>query len=219
MEENKAVNSRFKRVCVFCGSSTGKRNCYREAALELGKELVSRRLDLVYGGGSVGLMGLVSQEVHRGGGHVLGIIPKTLMRKEITGETVGEVKPVADMHQRKAEMARHSDCFIALPGGYGTLEELLEVITWAQLGIHDKPVGLINVDGYYNSLLTFLDKAVDDGFIRPSQRSIVVSAPTARELVQKLEEYVPLHDGVVAKARWEAEQLELNSSLQFEIAR
>ncbi|XWS24579.1 hypothetical protein CRYUN_Cryun28dG0115000 [Craigia yunnanensis] len=220
MEENKAVNSsRFKRVCVFCGSSSGKRNCYRDAALELGKELVSRRLDLVYGGGSLGLMGLVSQEVHRGGGHVLGIIPKTLMSKEITGETVGEVKPVADMHQRKAEMARHSDCFIALPGGYGTLEELLEVITWAQLGIHDKPVGLINVDGYYNYLLTFLDKAVDDGFIKPSQRNIIVSASTARELVQKLEEYVPMHDGVVAKARWEAEQLELNSSLQTEIAR
>ncbi|MBA0733954.1 hypothetical protein Gogos_017915 [Gossypium gossypioides] len=246
MEENKAVkSSRFKRVCVFCGSSYGKRNCYRDAALELGKELVSRRLDLVYGGGSVGLMGLVSQEVHRGGGHVLGIIPKTLMSKEvvstpspvlvkslwemmhkygfvlvkqITGETVGEVKPVTDMHQRKAEMARHSDCFIALPGGYGTLEELLEVITWAQLGIHDKPVGLINVDGYYNYLLTFLDKAVDDGFIKPPQRQIVVSAPTATELVQKLEEYVPMHDGVVAKASWEAEQLELNSSLQTEIA-
>ncbi|KAB2044776.1 hypothetical protein ES319_D01G113900v1 [Gossypium barbadense] len=183
MEENKAVkSSRFKRVCVFCGSSSGKRNCYRDAALELGKELVSRRLDLVYGGGSVGLMGLVSQEVHRGGGHVLGIIPKTLMSKEITGETVGEVKPVTDMHQRKAEMARHSDCFIALP-------ELLEVITWAQLGIHDKPVGLINVDGYYNYLLTFLDKAVDDGFIKPPQRHIVVSAPTATELVQKLEVY------------------------------
>ncbi|XP_022750550.1 cytokinin riboside 5'-monophosphate phosphoribohydrolase LOG5-like isoform X1 [Durio zibethinus] len=220
MEETKAVNSsRFKRVCVFCGSSSGKRNCYGDAALELGKELVSRRLDLVYGGGSVGLMGLVSQEVHRGGGHVLGIIPKTLMSKEITGETVGEVKPVADMHQRKAEMARHSDCFIALPGGYGTLEELLEVITWAQLGIHDKPVGLINVDGYYNYLLTFLDKAVDDGFIKPSQRNIIVSAPTARELVQKLEEYVPMHDGVVAKARWEAEQLDFNSSLQTEIVR
>lgn len=220
MDENKALNSsRFKRVCVFCGSSSGKRNCYSDAALELGKELVSRKLDLVYGGGSVGLMGLVSQEVHRGGGHVLGIIPKTLMNKEITGETVGEVKAVADMHQRKAEMARHSDCFIALPGGYGTLEELLEVITWAQLGIHDKPVGLINVDGYYNYLLSFLDKAVDDGFIKPTQRSIIVSAPTARELVQKLEEYVPMHDGVVSKARWEAEQLELNSSLQTEIAR
>ncbi|XP_015573580.1 cytokinin riboside 5'-monophosphate phosphoribohydrolase LOG5 isoform X1 [Ricinus communis] len=224
MEETRAAKSRFNRVCVFCGSSTGKKDCYRDAALELGQELVSRRLGLVYGGGSVGLMGLVSQEVHRGGGHVLGIIPKTLMNKEITGETIGEVRPVADMHQRKAEMARHSDCFIALPGGYGTLEELLEVITWAQLGIHDKPVkqlhvGLLNVDGYYNLLLTFIDKAVDDGFIMPSQRSIIVSAPNAKELVQKLEEYVPLHDGVVAKIKWEAEQVELNASLQTEIAR
>ncbi|KAJ6346264.1 hypothetical protein OIU78_008824 [Salix suchowensis] len=139
--EGKVVKpSRFKRVCVFCGSSTGKRNCYRDAATELGQELVAKRLDLVYGGGSIGLMGLVSQAVHSGGGNVLGIIPRTLMSKEITGETVGEVKPVADMHQRKAEMARNSDCFIALPGGYGTLEELLEVTTWAQLGIHDKPV-------------------------------------------------------------------------------
>ncbi|KAL0557385.1 hypothetical protein IC582_005922 [Cucumis melo] len=213
------LNSRFKRVCVFCGSSSGKRNCYREAAVELARELVSRRLDLVYGGGSIGLMGLVSREVHNGGGHVIGIIPKTLMRKEITGETVGEVRPVADMHQRKAEMARHSDCFIALPGGYGTLEELLEVITWAQLGIHDKPVGLLNVHGYYNSLLSFIDKAVDDGFIMPSQRSIIVSAPNAKELVQKLEEYVPVHDGVVAKAKWEAAQMELNASLQTEFYR
>lgn len=217
--QEKIAKSRFQRVCVFCGSSTGKRNCYRDAALELGQELVSRGLDLVYGGGSIGLMGLVSQEVHRGGGHVLGIIPKTLMSKEITGETVGEVRPVADMHQRKAEMARYSDCFIALPGGYGTLEELLEVITWAQLGIHDKPVGLLNVDGYYNYLLSFIDKAVDDGFIKPSQRHIIVSAPNATELVQKLEEYVPVHDGVVAKAKWEAEQVELNTSLQTDIAR
>ncbi|XP_022999748.1 cytokinin riboside 5'-monophosphate phosphoribohydrolase LOG1-like [Cucurbita maxima] len=216
---NQPIISRFKRVCVFCGSSAGKRNCYREAAVELAGELVSRRLDLVYGGGSIGLMGLVSQEVHNGGGHVIGIIPKTLMRKEITGETVGEVRPVADMHQRKAEMARHSDCFIALPGGYGTLEELLEVITWAQLGIHDKPVGLLNVHGYYNSLLSFIDKAVDDGFIMPSQRSIIVSAPNAKELVQKLEEYVPDHDGVMAKVKWEDEQMELNVSLQTEFYR
>ncbi|XP_023546903.1 cytokinin riboside 5'-monophosphate phosphoribohydrolase LOG1-like isoform X1 [Cucurbita pepo subsp. pepo] len=216
---NQPIISRFKRVCVFCGSSAGKRNCYREAAVELAGELVSRRLDLVYGGGSIGLMGLVSQEVHNGGGHVIGIIPKTLMRKEITGETVGEVRPVADMHQRKAEMARHSDCFIALPGGYGTLEELLEVITWAQLGIHDKPVGLLNVHGYYNSLLSFIDKAVDDGFIMPSQRSIIVSAPNAKELVQKLEEYVPVHDRVVAKVKWEDEQMELNASLQTEFYR
>ncbi|KAJ6906474.1 cytokinin riboside 5'-monophosphate phosphoribohydrolase LOG5-like [Populus alba x Populus x berolinensis] len=235
MEGKVLKPSRFKRVCVFCGSSTGKRKCYRDAANELGQELVAKRLDLVYGGGSIGLMGLVSQAVHSGGGNVLGIIPRTLMSKEITGETVGEVKPVADMHQRKAEMARNSDCFIALPGpmhfsllcinrsrelvsffilvvindvfgGYGTLEELLEVTTWAQLGIHDKPVGLLNVDGYYNYLLTFIDKAVDDGFIKPSQRNIIVSAPNAKELVQKLEEYVPVLDGVIAKASWEIER-------------
>ncbi|KAM7517344.1 hypothetical protein LguiA_006927 [Lonicera macranthoides] len=169
--------SRFKSVCVFCGSSTGKKICYSDAALDLGKEL-------------------------------------------ITGDTVGEVRPVASMHQRKAEMARHSDCFIALPGGYGTLEELLEVITWAQLGIHDKPVGLLNVEGYYNSLLTFIDKAVDEGFIMPSQRHIIVSAPTPTELVQKLEDYVAVHDGVVAKAKWEVEQVELNAStLHTDLAR
>ncbi|CAN1243104.1 Cytokinin riboside 5'-monophosphate phosphoribohydrolase LOG5 [Linum perenne] len=131
-----ARKSRFKRVCVFCGSSTGKRICYRDVAIELAHELVVRRLDLVYGGGSIGLMGLVSQAVHLSGCNVHGIIPRTLMSKEITGETIGEVRPVADMHQRKAEMARHSDCFIALL------------------------VGLLNVDGYYNNLLTFIDKAV-----------------------------------------------------------
>ncbi|XAR59882.1 hypothetical protein NMG60_11015881 [Bertholletia excelsa] len=202
MEKN-VVRSRFKRVCVFCGSSTGKRDCYRDAAIELAQEL---EIGPCVRWGSIGLMGLVSQAVHRGGGHVLGIIPKTLMNKELTGETVGEVKPVANMHQRKAEMARHSDCFIALPGGYGTLEELLEVITWAQLGIHEKPVGLLNVDGYYNYLLTFIDKAVDDGFIKPSQRHIFVSAPNAKELVQKLEDYVPVHDNIISTLKWEVER-------------
>ncbi|XP_074285916.1 cytokinin riboside 5'-monophosphate phosphoribohydrolase LOG5-like [Silene latifolia] len=199
------LSSRFKKVCVFCGSSTGNRDSYRLAAIELGQELVARRLDLVYGGGSIGLMGFVSQTVQDGGRNVTGVIPVALMDKEITGEPVGEVKAVADMHQRKAEMARHSDCFIALPGGYGTLEELLEVITWAQLGIHDKPVGLLNVDGYYNFLLTFIDKAVDDGFIQPSERHIFVSAPSAKELVQKLEEYQPVR-GVLSKSMWEVEQ-------------
>ncbi|CAL1355395.1 unnamed protein product [Linum trigynum] len=148
-------------------------------------------------------------------------MPKMLMSKEyvqLTGKTIGEVRAVADMHQRKAEMARHSDCFIALPGGYGTLEELLEVITWAQLGIHDKPVGLLNVDGYYDYLRTFIDKAVADGFIHPSQRSIIVSAPNAK-LLHKLEEYVPVHDGAVAKAKWEAEQVENNATLHPELDR
>ncbi|XP_077234431.1 cytokinin riboside 5'-monophosphate phosphoribohydrolase LOG7-like isoform X2 [Tasmannia lanceolata] len=152
-------------------------------------------------------MGLVSQAVHDGGRHVIGVIPKTLMPREITGESVGEVRAVSDMHQRKAEMARQADAFIALPGGYGTLEELLEVITWAQLGIHQKPVGLLNVDGYYNSLLSFIDKAVDEGFISPSARRIIISAPTAKELVRSLEEYVPEHDEAASKLIWEVDQL------------
>ncbi|KAI3523158.1 hypothetical protein L2E82_05419 [Cichorium intybus] len=197
------TRSRFKRICVFCGSSSGKKPSYQEAAIELGKELVEKRIDLVYGGGSVGLMGLVSQAVHDGGRHVLGVIPRTLMPREITGETVGEVKAVADMHERKAEMARQADAFIALPGGYGTLEELLEVITWAQLKIHHKPVGLLNVEGYYNSLLSFIDKAVDEGFISPTARRIIVSAPTAGQLVRQLEEFVPEYDEIAAKLSWD----------------
>nr|CAD1818917.1 unnamed protein product [Ananas comosus var. bracteatus] len=201
-------SSRFKRVCVFCGSSSGKKPSYQLAAIQLGHELVERNIDLVYGGGSVGLMGLVSQAVYNGGRHVLGVIPKILMPKEqITGVTVGEVRAVSDMHQRKAEMARQADAFIALPGGYGTLEELLEVITWAQLGIHEKPVGLLNVDGYYNSLLSFIDKAVDEGFVTPSARRIIVSAPTAHELLSKLEDYVPMHNGFGLKLSWEMEQI------------
>ncbi|MBA0793418.1 hypothetical protein Gohar_017827, partial [Gossypium harknessii] len=178
-------------------------------------------------------MGLISQAVHDGGRHVLGVIPRTLMPREvklfrplkwimrsrqfiwpinndtklnasqITGVTVGEVRAVSDMHQRKAEMARQADAFIALPGGYGTLEELLEVITWAQLGIHHKPVGLLNVDGFYNSLLCFIDKAVDEGFISPLARRIIVSAPTAKQLVRQLEEYVPQQDKITSKLVWE----------------
>ncbi|OWM74992.1 hypothetical protein CDL15_Pgr021343 [Punica granatum] len=197
------LSSRFRWVCVFCGSSAGNKPSYQLAAIQLAKELVERNIDLVYGGGSIGLMGLVSQAVFDGGRHVLGVIPKTLMPREITGETIGEVRAVLSMHQRKAEMARQSDAFIALPGGYGTLEELLEVITWAQLGIHDKPVGLLNVDGYYDSLLSFIDKAVDEGFISPSARRIIVSAPTAHELMCKLEEYAPEHHGVASKLSWE----------------
>ncbi|KAL2900080.1 Cytokinin riboside 5'-monophosphate phosphoribohydrolase LOG7 [Bienertia sinuspersici] len=180
MEETKPSNSR----------GSGKKLSYQEAAVELGNELVERRIDLVYGGGSVGLMGLVSQAAHDGGRHVLGVIPKSLVLKEITGETVGEIKTVSNMHQRKAEMAKQADAFIALPGGYGTLEELLEV-------------GLLNVDGYYNCLLSFIDKAVDEGFISPTSRGIIVSAPTAKELFRKLEEYVPEIDELSSKLIWE----------------
>ncbi|GLT57928.1 hypothetical protein SLA2020_308640 [Shorea laevis] len=217
-QQQSSMKSRFRRVCVFCGSSPGKNPSYQLAAIQLGRQLVERSIDLVYGGGSIGLMGLVSQAVFDGGRHVLGVIPKTLMPREITGETVGEVRAVSGMHQRKAEMSRQADAFIALPGGYGTLEELLEVITWAQLGIHDKPVGLLNVDGYYNSLLSFIDKAVDEGFIAPAARHIIVSAQTAHELMSKLEEYVPEHSGVASKLRWEMEQ-QLGYTAKSDIAR
>nr|XP_011460262.1 PREDICTED: cytokinin riboside 5'-monophosphate phosphoribohydrolase LOG7-like isoform X2 [Fragaria vesca subsp. vesca] len=139
-QEGAMKPSRFKRVCVFCGSSGGKNPSYQLAAVELGNELVQRNIDLVYGGGSLGLMRLVAQAVHDGGLYVLGVILKTLMSKEITGGSVGEVRVVSGMHERKAEMAREADAFVALPGGYGTLEEFLEVISWAQLGIHQKPV-------------------------------------------------------------------------------
>ncbi|XP_021721173.1 probable cytokinin riboside 5'-monophosphate phosphoribohydrolase LOGL10 [Chenopodium quinoa] len=224
MENNQMLkrfsgSSKFKRICVFCGSSPGKSPSYQVAALQLANQLVENKIDLVYGGGSIGLMGMVSKAVYNGGRHVLGVIPKTLMPKEITGETVGEVRPVSGMHQRKAEMARQADAFIALPGGYGTLEELLEVITWAQLGIHDKPVGLLNVDGYYNSLMSFIDKAVDEGFIAPAARSIIVSAPTAHELMSKLEDYVPNHHGEAPKLRWEIEQQLGYGTTKSEISR
>ncbi|KAI4366322.1 hypothetical protein MLD38_022209 [Melastoma candidum] len=210
--------SRFRSVCVFCGSSPGKNPSYQLAAIQLGKQLVERNIDLVYGGGSIGLMGLVSQVVYDGGRHVLGVIPKTLMPSEITGEKIGEVRAVSGMHQRKAEMARHADAFIALPGGYGTLEELLEVITWAQLGIHDKPVGLLNVDGYYNSLLSFIDKAVDEGFIAPSAGHIIVSAPTAHELLSKLEDYEPKHGEAASKLTWEDEDQQLGYYTKSDIS-
>lgn len=213
-----SMKSRFRRVCVFCGSSPGKNPNYQHAAVQLGKQLVERNIDLVYGGGSIGLMGLISQAVYDGGRHVLGVIPKTLMPREITGETVGEVRAVSGMHQRKAEMARQADAFIALPGGYGTLEELLEVITWAQLGIHDKPVGLLNVDGYYNSLLSFIDKAVDEGFVTPAARHIIVSAHTAHELMCKLEDYEAEHSGVASKLSWEMEQ-QLGYAIKSDISR
>lgn len=198
---------KFKRVCVFCGSNPGYKKVFSDAAVELGNEMVNRKMDLVYGGGSVGLMGHISQRVHDGGCHVLGIIPKALVPIEISGEAVGDVRIVSDMHERKAEMALEAEAFIALPGGYGTMEELLEMITWAQLGIHKKPVGLLNVDGYYDSLLILFDKGVEEGFIKPGARHIVLSAPTAKELLTKMEQYTPYTDHVAPHESWTMEQL------------
>ncbi|XP_019196845.1 PREDICTED: cytokinin riboside 5'-monophosphate phosphoribohydrolase LOG8-like [Ipomoea nil] len=195
--------SNFRRICVFCGSNSGHRKVFSDAAVELGNELVSRKIDLVYGGGSIGLMGLISKRVFDGGCHVLGVMPKALVPVEISGGSVGDVRIVSDMHERKAEMAREADAFIALPGGYGTMEELLEMITWAQLGIHKKPVGLLNVDGYYNSLLALFDNGVEEGFIKPVARHIVLSAPSARELLNKMEQYTPCHGLVAPFESWQ----------------
>ncbi|PIA53559.1 hypothetical protein AQUCO_00900263v1 [Aquilegia coerulea] len=198
---------RFGRICVFCGSRVGYKSTFSDAALELGKKLVERRIDLIYGGGSVGLMGLISQTVYNGGCHVLGIIPKALLPHEILGKTNGEIKVVVDMHERKSEMAKQADAFIALPGGYGTMEELLEMITWSQLGIHEKPVGLLNVDGYYNSLLALFDKGVEEGFIEEAARQIIISADTPAELIKKMEEFAPVHEKVAPRQNWEVDQL------------
>ncbi|KAI9116315.1 hypothetical protein K1719_012482 [Acacia pycnantha] len=187
----------FKRICVFCGSRSGYKPAFSDAALVLAKLLVERKVDLVYGGGSLGLMGLISKTVFNGGCHVLGVIPIAVFPREISGETCGEEKIVADMHERKSEMAKHADAFIALPGGYGTMEELLEVIAWSEIGIHDKPVGLLNVEGYFNSLLSFFDKGVVEGFIESSARNLVVVADTPAELIHKMEEYVAAHDNKV----------------------
>lgn len=214
-EQNNKV---FKRICVFCGSRAGYRSSFSDAALQLGKELVEKKIDLVYGGGSIGLMGLVSKTVFEGGCHVLGIMPRALLPHEISGKTYGELKIVSDMHQRKAEMEKHADAFIALPGGYGTMEELLEMITWSQLGIHEKPVGLLNVDGYYDGLLALFDKGVEEGFIEDSARNIMILADTPNQLIKKMEEYVPggSHGRVAARQSRENDQLLESTSCGLE---
>ncbi|XP_042481199.1 cytokinin riboside 5'-monophosphate phosphoribohydrolase LOG8-like isoform X2 [Macadamia integrifolia] len=202
----------FKTVCVFCGSKSGNKKIFSDAALDLGRELVERKMDLIYGGGSFGLMGLVSQTVFNGGCHVLGVIPTALVPHEISSHAVGEVLVVSDMHERKAEMARRADAFVAIPGGYGTMEELLEMITWSQLGIHNKPVGLLNVDGYYDCLLGLFDKGVEEGFIKPSARDIVISAENPRELIEKMQEYTPMHEQVAASKSWKVEAPDIPTS-------
>jgi uncharacterized protein (TIGR00730 family) len=156
----------MKRICVYCGSSSGTNPRHREAAARLGALLASRGMGLVYGGGNVGLMGVVADAALRGGGEVIGVIPTALMDKELGHKGVTKLHVVASMHERKQRMADLSDGFIALPGGIGTLEELFETFTWLQLGFHQKPVGLLNVDGFYDHLLTFLHHAGGEGFLR-----------------------------------------------------
>jgi hypothetical protein len=155
-----------QRVCVFCGSSPGARPAYAEVARELAAELVSRDLELVYGGGDVGLMGIVANAVLERGGHVIGVIPEALVAKEVAHQQLPDLRIVDSMHTRKALMADLADAFVALPGGIGTLEECFEVLTWAQLGMHAKPCALLDVERYYAPLVAFLEHTVDERFLR-----------------------------------------------------
>ena len=179
----------MKRVCVFAGSSSGARSQYGDAARSLGAALVSRNLGLVYGGGAVGLMGLLADAVLERGGHVIGVIPRPLVAREVAHSGLSELRVVASMHERKTQMAHLSDAFIALPGGLGTLEELFEIWTWAQLGIHRKPCGLLNAEGYYDHLLEFLNHAVAEKFIETKNRSMMTLAEGGSELLDRLESY------------------------------
>lgn len=184
-----------KRICVFTGSSPGALPEYKAAAEAFGAELVARGYGLVYGGGKVGLMGAVADAVLSKGGHAVGVIPKALMGKEIAHQGLDELEIVSSMHERKHRMAELANAFVAMPGGMGTLEELAEVLTWAQLGIHAKPCGLLNVAGYYDALLAHLDRGVAHRFVRAEHRSIVLVASSPDELIDHLESYEPIHVG------------------------
>ena len=173
-------------VCVFCGSSWGANPAYEQAARRVGRLLAERSLTLVYGGGNVGLMGAVADAAMEAGGKVVGVIPKSLADREVAHHGVTTLHIVASMHERKARMAELSDAFIALPGGYGTLDEFCEIVTWCQLGFHRKPCGILNVDGYFDALLKQFDLGVTQEFIRPEHREIVLSAVEPVELLEQL---------------------------------
>jgi uncharacterized protein (TIGR00730 family) len=182
----------MRRICVFCGSSAGSQREYRECAEQLGAELTRRKIGLVYGGGNVGLMGAIADAMLQVGGEVIGVIPKHLMTREIGHNRLTKLHIVRSMHERKALMSDLSDAFIALPGGFGTLEEFFEVLTWSQLGLHAKPCGIVNVLGYYNPLLRMLDHAVDERFLKPQNRALVIARETPSELLQTFEDWHPV---------------------------
>ena len=177
------------RVCVYCGSNAGRRSDYAEAAKDLARALVNRRLDLVYGGASVGVMGVLANTVLAEGGHVIGIIPQGLVDRGVAHPGLSDLRVVASMHERKTLMAELSDGFIALPGGLGTLEELFEALTWAQLGLHQKPCGLLNVRHYYRSLIDFLDHAVAEQLLEGVYRAMLLVEEQPARLLERFECY------------------------------
>lgn len=189
------------RICVFCGASPGVDPAYLALARMVGEGLAARGIGVVYGGGRVGLMGALADAALDAGGEVVGVIPQGLVDRELAHPSVSELRIVSTLHERKAVMAELSDAFIALPGGLGTLEELAEVLSWAQLQLHAKPVGLLAVDGYWASLLAWMDHAVAEGFIPPAHRGLLVDAPDLRSLLDRFEAWSP------PAGRWESAPL------------
>ena len=179
----------MKRICVFAGSNSGARVEYVAAARELGRVLGERQLGLVYGGGRVGLMGALADEALSGGGRVIGVMPEALVAKEVAHRGLSELRVVKSMHERKAMMAGLADGFVALPGGWGTVEEFFEVLTWGQLGFHRKPCGLLNIHGYYDRLLSFAEHAVDEGFVKREHSSMISVSDSPSELLDGMAAY------------------------------
>jgi uncharacterized protein (TIGR00730 family) len=182
----------MKRICVFCGSSQGSRPEYRAAAEEMGAELVRRNIGLVYGGGNVGLMGIIADAMLKAGGEVIGVIPENLIALEVGHKGLTKLHVVRSMHERKALMADLSDAFIAMPGGFGTLEEFCEVLTWSQLGLHAKPCGILNILEYYTPLLQMFDHVLAEQFLKPENRALVLARKSPADLLQALEAWRPV---------------------------
>lgn len=174
-----------KQVCVFCGSSSGRNPAYAAAAASLGDLLAVHDVTLVFGGGRIGLMGVVADAALAAGGHVVGVIPKAMEDWEVAHRQLTELHVVDSMHERKALMADLADAFIALPGGFGTLDELCEILTWAQLGMHRKPIGLLNIDGYFDLLLAFFDRSTSDRFVHPAHRRLLLEGTDPRAILQE----------------------------------
>jgi uncharacterized protein (TIGR00730 family) len=181
----------MKRICVFCGSSAGTNPLYADAARRMGRTLARRGLGLVYGGGGVGLMAAVADAALDAGGEVVGVIPRALQLREFAHDRLTELHVVGSMHERKAKMAELSHGFVALPGGMGTLEEFAEVLTWAQLGLHERPCGLLDVAGYYRPLVAFFDHAEAEGFLRPEHRRLVLAADDPDALLDRFLAWEP----------------------------
>ena len=180
----------LKRICVFCGSSSGTREIYVQSAREVGRLLCEREIELVYGGGKVGLMGAVADACLSAGGRVIGVIPQLLVDKEVAHQGLTELRVVQTMHERKAMMADLADAFLALPGGFGTWDELCEVVTWSQIGIQRKASAILNVNGYYDPLLAMADRAVSEGFLRDAYRELLLTDTDPARLLDRIENCV-----------------------------